>query len=96
MRINPTGKDVTNVDIMPLFPYTLDSVSAYHDTPVGRISVDWQKKDNNKLVLIIDGAEKLHGKTILSDGFIFTDCTKEKVLASGEYILTKAGYAKKI
>ena len=96
MRINPTGKDVTNVDIKPLFPEKLDSVSAYHDLRDGRISVSWERTNGESISLKIESAEKLHGKIVLPDGFIFTDCTKEKVLASGEYILTKAGYAKKI
>lgn len=90
IRVNPTGKDITNVDIKPLFPEKLDSVSAHYDTAVGRISVDWNKKENNKLLLKIGANQSLHGKIVLLDGFTFSDGSEEKELASGEYILIKA------
>ena len=89
MKINPRGNDATNVDIMPLFPKKLNSVTAYHDTPVGRISVSWERTNEQTITLKIEAAQKLHGKIHLSDGFIFSDCSKEKELASGEYILIK-------
>ena len=87
MRINPTGKDVANVDIMPLFPEKLNSVSAYHDLRDGRISVNWERTNERSITLKIESAEKLHGKIVLPKGFIFDDGFKEKELASGEYIL---------
>lgn len=90
IRVNPTGKDVTNVDIKPLFPEKLNSVSAYHDLRDGRISVSWERTNERSITLKIEAAEKLHGKIILPDGFIFADGSKEKTLASGEYILIKA------
>lgn len=89
MRINPTGKDVTNVDIMPLFPEKINSVSAYHDTPVGRISVAWERTNEQSITLVIESAEKLHGKIILPEGFIFTDGSKEKLLSTGNFDLLK-------
>ncbi len=85
MRINPTGKDVTNVDIKPLFPEKLNSVSAYHDTPLGRISVSWDRTNEQSFILKIESAEKLHGKIILPDGFVFADGSKEKTLAIGHF-----------
>ncbi|MGN0492961.1 MAG: family 78 glycoside hydrolase catalytic domain, partial [Acutalibacteraceae bacterium] len=89
MRINPTGKDATNVDIKPLFPEKLDSVSAYHDTAVGRISVSWERTNEQSITLKIEAAGNLHGKIILPDGFIFADGSKEKTLASGCFDLSK-------
>ena len=89
MRINPTGKDVTNVDIIPLFQNKLDSVYAYHDTPVGRISVAWERTNEKSITLKIEAAEKLHGKIILPEGFIFTDGSKEKLLSTGNFDLLK-------
>ena len=86
MRINPTGKDVTNADIKPLFPEKLNSVSAYHDMPAGRISVAWERTNEQSIILKIESAEKMHGKIILPDGFIFADGSKEKTLASGHFI----------
>lgn len=85
MRINPTGKDATNVDIKPLFPEKLNSVSAYHDTPVGRISVSWERTNEQSFILKIESAENLHGKIVLPEGFTFSDGSEEKMLASGHF-----------
>lgn len=87
MRINPTGKDVTNVDIKPLFPEKLDSVSAYHDTPKGRISVDWKRTDVNNITMKIEAAEGLHGKIVLPSGFKFADGSLEKELEASAFNL---------
>ncbi|MDD6284887.1 MAG: family 78 glycoside hydrolase catalytic domain [Firmicutes bacterium] len=89
MRINPTGRDVTNIDIKPLFPKKLDSVSAYHDTPNGRISVYWERVGAGKIVLKIKAAEILHGRIVLPSGFSFADGSAERALESGntEFVL---------
>ena len=87
IKINPTGRDVTNVDIAPLFPEKLNSVSAHYNTPNGRISVAWERADENSVVLKITAAEKLHGKILLPAGFAFEDGTHEAELKSGEYKL---------
>ena len=85
IKINPTGRDVTNVDIAPLFPEKLRNVSARYYTPNGRISVAWERADENSVVLKIKAAEKLHGKILLPEGFAFEDGTHETELKSGEY-----------
>lgn len=90
MRINPTGKDITNVDIKPFFPEKLDSVNAYHNLPDGRISASWERISKDKVVMKIAVAEKLHGKIILPSGYNFDDGSAEKMLASGEYTLIKS------
>lgn len=87
IRINPMGKDISNVDIIPLFPKKLDSVNAYHDTPSGRISVAWERTGENALVLKIEADERLYGKIVLPRGFAFSDGSAEKELESGEYVL---------
>ncbi len=89
IRINPMGKDISNVDIIPLFPKKLDSVNAYHDTPSGRISVAWERTGENALVLKIEADERLYGKIVLPRGFAFSDGSAEKELESGEYNLIK-------
>ncbi len=71
--------------IAPLLPEKLNSVSAHYDTPNGRISVAWERTDENSVVLKIIVAEKLHGKILLPAGFAFEDGTHETELKSGEY-----------
>ena len=88
IKINPTGRNVTNVDIAPLFPEKLRNVSAHYDTPNGRISVAWKRADNS-IVLKITAAEKLHGKILLPEGFTFEDGTHEAELKSGEFAIRK-------
>jgi alpha-L-rhamnosidase len=88
MRINPTGKDITNVDIKPLFPEKLDSVNAYHNLPDGKISVTWERETEG-IALKIDTSEKLHGKIALPCGYVFADGTAEKDLKSGNYKIIK-------
>ena len=89
IKINPTGRDVTNVDIAPLFPEKLNSVCAHYDTPKGGISVSWERVDENSVVLKITAAEKLHGKILLPEGFTFEDGTHEAELKSGEFAIRK-------
>lgn len=91
IKINPTGRDVTNVDIAPLFPQKLDSVSAYHDTAAGRISVCWERTSEQSISLKIVAAQKIHGKIASPPGYVFRDERTEKELATGEYLLLK-GY----
>ena len=86
IRVNPTGRDVKNVDIKPLFPEKLNEVNAYHDTPNGRISVNW-KRENGNITLNISADEKLHGIIVLTKGYFFSDDSYEKELASGKYVL---------
>ncbi len=89
IKINPAGRDVTNVDIKPLFPKRLDSVSAYYDTPVGRISVLWKKMDEKGIELEIEAADGLHGKVAAPSGYIFDDGLTEKTLERAIYRITK-------
>ncbi len=89
MRINPTGRDVSNVDIIPLFPKKLDRVNAYYDTPVGRISVSWNRSSDKYIELRIDAADSLHGRIVLPSEFAFDDGLAEKALSSAFYRITK-------
>lgn len=87
IKINPTGRDVTNVDIAPLFPEKLNSVCAHYKTPNGKIAINWERTDENSFILKITAAEKLHGKILLPEGFTFEDGTHEAELKSGECLL---------
>ena len=90
LKINPTLRDVTNVDVKPMFPEKLNSVKAYQDTPNGRISVAWERMGEKEITLKVESAEKLHGVIAVPEGYSFADGSKEKPLSSGEYNLIKA------
>ena len=88
MKINPTCRDTTEVDIKPCFAEALSEVSAYHDMPDGKISVSWNR-NGSKITLAIEAADKLHGKIGLSAGYAFEDGDTEKELKSGNYTVIK-------
>ena len=88
MKINPTGLDITNVDIKPLFPEKLNSVNAYHNLPDGRIAVNWERTKEG-IILKIDADKKLHGKITVPFGYKFADGEAEKNLKSGNYKIIK-------
>ena len=88
MKINPTCRDTTEVDIKPCFAEALSEVSAYHDMPDGKISVSWNR-NGSKITLAIEAAEKLHGKIGLPAGYVFEDGDTEKELKSGNYTVIK-------
>ena len=88
MKINPTCRDTTEVDIKPCFAEALSEVSAYHDMPDGKISVSWNR-NGGKITLAIEAAEKLHGKIGLPAGYAFEDGDTEKELKSGNYTVIK-------
>ena len=88
MKINPTCRDTTEVDIKPCFAEALSEVSAYHDMPDGKISVSWNR-NGSKITLAIEAAEKLHGKIGLPAGYVFEDGNTEKELKSGNYTVIR-------
>ena len=88
MKINPTCRDTTEVDIKPCFAEALSEVSAYHDMPDGKISVSWNR-NGSKITLAIEAADKLHGKIGLPAGYVFEDGDTEKELKSGNYTVIK-------
>ena len=88
MKINPTCRDTTEVDIKPCFAEALSEVSAYHDMPDGKISVSWNR-NGGKITLAIEAADKLHGKIGLPAGYAFEDGDTEKELKSGNYTVIR-------
>ena len=88
MKINPTCRDTTEVDIKPCFAEALSEVSAYHDMPDGKISVSWNR-NGSKITLAIKAADKLHGKIGLPAGYVFEDGDTEKELKSGNYTVIR-------
>ena len=88
LRINPTCRDISEVDIKPCFIDSLSEVSACHDMPDGKISVSWSRKMNG-INLAIEAADGLHGKIILPEEYIFEDGNSEKKLRTGNYTVIK-------
>ncbi len=88
IRVNPTCKDTAEVNIKPYFVNELYKVSAFHDTPHGRVSVEWSREEKS-VIISIEAADALHGKIILPEGYVFEDFETEKPLISGKYYAVK-------
>lgn len=84
IRMNPTRKNVDNVDIAPCFVKSLDYAEGFHIAPAGKISSSWHR-ENEKIVLEIQVPEKMTGRIKLPVGFAFEDGHTVKMLASGVY-----------
>lgn len=83
IKVNPTRKDVTNVDISPCFIEKLTNVKAHHTTPGGTVSVELTRNDG-KITLNVTATNKLHGTVKLPTGYKFEDGSAEKTY-SGDF-----------
>ena len=88
IRFNPTGTDVKNVDIKPIFIERLNNVSAYHVTPSGKLEVNWQRTDDG-VILTLSLPRELHGTVAAPDGYTFGDGETLKELSEGEFLFVK-------
>lgn len=88
IRFNPTGTDVKNVDIKPIFIERLNNVSAYHVTPFGKLEVNWQRTDDG-VILTLSLPRELHGTVAAPDGYTFGDGETLKELSEGEFLFVK-------
>ncbi len=52
LQVNPTGKDVRQVQFWPGFLEKLDHAGAWHETPYGKVSIDWQKDGKGRNIRI--------------------------------------------
>lgn len=84
IRVNPTGHDVQNIDIMPCFVQKLNYVRASHCTPDGETLVEWTRRGNT-LELKINIPCAVHGVVRLSGSYTFADFTQEQPLKTGMY-----------
>lgn len=86
---NPDATDLTHVDIKPHIVESLNDSAAYYDSCFGRIEASWTKKDG-KVALTVNVPDNFVGIIAPQNCYIFDDGEKQKPLASGTYILTKA------
>ena len=86
--INPTTKDITHVDIKPVFPEGLNSVKAEHELVHGKISVAINRTDKEGSIEITC-PDAVHGEMILPDGWRFATGEAKLPLASGKYNIVK-------
>lgn len=86
IRINPTGRNVNEVNIKPCFVNTLNSVTAKHHHLQGEISIDW-KRANGIITLNVKLPNSIVGKIILPNGKEFNVDEKNNSLVSDNYMV---------
>lgn len=86
IQFNPSGNDITRVDIKPSFVDNLDYAEGYYTAPAGRIHSLWRKSDNG-IMLEIKVPEIVKATVYLDRGYTFEDGTSSKTVCSGEYVI---------
>lgn len=84
IRLNPGKHDVNSLEISPSFVKALDSVSAYHIAPAGKIAVSW-KRENGAIRLELEIPEEMNAVIRLEKGVAFADGTTVKTAKTGTY-----------
>lgn len=86
IRINPTGRNIGEVNIEPCFVEKLNFVSAKHQHPHGEISVEW-KRQNSNVILNIKLPQCIQGKIILPNNNSFEIGETLKSFVCGKFIV---------
>ena len=84
LKVNPSLRDVNNVNVEPRFGTRLEQFSCWHVLPAGKIEISW-KRAADGITLSLTVPEGVHGDLVLHDGFTFEDGSVKKPLAGGEY-----------
>ena len=78
--------DSHSVVIRPSFIKSLNSVSAYHITPAGKISVSWQR-DGDEIHLDVEIPNGINATASLDAEYHFTNIAEGASLTSGRYVI---------
>lgn len=84
IQLNPGKHDVNSLLIRPSFVGALDSVSAHHIAPSGKIASSW-KRENGAIRLELEIPEGIRAVAKLEKGYAFADGTAEKNVKTGTY-----------
>lgn len=84
LRFNPTGKDITHVDIKPHFIDALVNAEVSHQAPDGEIRISWKRTEGN-IILEIKVPDIMCGKIELPMGYVFIDNVSVTDLKSGVF-----------
>ena len=89
INLNPGERDASTLKIAPAFLTELDSASAYHESPEGRISVSWERTED-AVVLKVQIPSQISAVAKLKGGYRFEDGGTERPITDGAYKLIKA------
>jgi len=88
IRINAALKGTDHVDIMPCFISSLQNAGGEHTLPSGKVSVEWERKDDKTITMKIEVPEGTKGFIRLPKDYRFEDTRAFIPLKSGEYTVT--------
>ena len=88
INLNPEGNDVSRLLISPSFVEALDSASAYHLSPCGKISVSW-RKEGEKIFLDVTVPDRISTIASLPEPFVFEGGESRAVVRSGSYKIVR-------
>ncbi len=86
--INPTAKDITHVNIAPVFPVGVNAVRAEHELVQGKLSVSINRTEKEGSIEI-SCPDAVHGEIILPEGWHFATGEIKLPLVSGKYDIVK-------
>ncbi len=90
IKLNPHGQGVNTLEISPSFVDNLDSVSAYHIAPAGKISVSWRRV-GEEILLELQIPEGILAEAKLGSDYSFENGVSSRDVVSGSYkIVSKA------
>lgn len=89
IQLNPDKHNVNTLRIKPSFIKALDSVSAYHLAPAGKISVAWRKEET-AIILDVEIPQGVCATAEMEQGFCFEDGECSKSIVSGTYKIVRA------
>jgi len=88
IRVNPGECDVNELAICPHFINALESASAYHIAPAGKISASWERNGEN-IILSLDIPSDMRATACLSDGYTFENGSASMPVTTGTYKIIK-------
>ena len=88
IQLNPNKNDVNELRVAPDFIASLDSASAYHIAPAGRIAVSW-RREGEDILMELEIPMGICAEALLPDAFFFEDGTRTKVVVGGTYRIVR-------
>ncbi len=88
IQLNPDKNNVNTLKIAPSFISALDTVSAYHIAPSGKISVMWKRTEEG-IILDVQIPEGICATAEMEPQFCFEDGERSKSIVSGSYRIIK-------
>ena len=88
IKLNPTARDIKNVDLAPCFVEKLNLVEASRRGPVGEFKVKWERIDSS-ILLTVAFTGDYYGTVKLPEGYAFKDGASTTELKSGTFEIIK-------